>query len=132
MNSKQNSWYLSLKKSPFTPPSWVFPIVWTILYAFIIVSGIIFLMNRGKIRSYGFFYYCVAWILNLAWSPFFFKWARPDLSFVIVVAMLIFIALNVREFYAISKLSSYLLIPYLVWVSFATYLNGYIVVFNKI
>jgi benzodiazapine receptor len=133
-NSK---WYKSLNQSPLTPPSWVFPIAWTILYALIIASGIVFLSSptttiRDAVRSPGFFYYCAAWVLNISWSQIFFRFQRPDLSFVVILAMLSFIALNIRAFYPVSRLAAYLLVPYLVWVSFATYLNGYILFMNPV
>ena len=127
-----SNWYKSLNQSPLTPPSWVFPIAWTILYALIIVSGVVFLTNGGTVRSVGFFYYCAAWILNLSWSQIFFRYQRPDLSFVVILGMLAFIALNIRAFYPVSHLAAYLLVPYLAWVSFATYLNGYIVFMNPL
>lgn len=127
-----SNWYKSLNQSPLTPPSWVFPIAWTILYALIIASGVVFLTNGGTIRSVGFFYYCAAWILNLSWSQIFFRYQRPDLSFVVILGMLAFIALNIRAFYPVSHLAAYLLVPYLAWVSFATYLNGYIVFMNPL
>ena len=128
--STDTKWYKSLKQSPLTPPSWIFPIVWTTLYALIILSGIIFLKNGGGIRSTGFLYYCAAWVLNLSWSQVFFRYQRPDLSFVIILGMVSFIALNIRAFYPVSRIAAYLLVPYLVWVSFATYLNGYITFMN--
>lgn len=130
LNSANSNWYKSLKKSSLTPPNWVFPIAWTILYATIIASGVIFLINGGTLRSNGFFYYCIAWVLNLSWSPLFFRYARPDLSFVVIIGMLIFIALNIQSFYSVNKLSSHLLMPYFAWVLFATYLNGFIVFMN--
>jgi translocator protein len=127
-----SNWYKSLNQSPLTPPSWVFPIAWTILYALIIASGVVFLINGGTVRSVGFLYYCAAWILNLSWSQIFFRYQRPDLSFVVILGMLAFIALNIRAFYPVSHLAAYLLVPYLAWVSFATYLNGYIVFMNPL
>ena len=133
--SPNSKWYKSLNQSPLTPPSWVFPIAWTILYALIIASGVIFLSSptttiRDAVRSPGFFYYFAAWVLNLSWSQIFFRFQRADLSFVVILAMLSFIALNIRAFYPVSHLAAYLLVPYLVWVSFATYLNGYILFMN--
>lgn len=131
-----SNWYKSLKQSPLTPPSWVFPIAWTILYALIIASGVVFLSATTTIsagvRSPGFFYYCGAWILNLSWSQIFFRFQRPDISFVVILAMLAFIALNIHAFYPVSRLAAYLLVPYIIWVSFATYLNGYIVFMNPL
>ena len=134
--SASSAWYKSLNQSPLTPPSWVFPIAWTILYALIIASGMVFLSATNTIsagvRSVGFFYYCAAWVLNLSWSQIFFRFQRPDLSFVIILAMLAFIALNIRAFYPVSRLAAYLLVPYMLWVSFATYLNGYILFMNPV
>jgi tryptophan-rich sensory protein len=139
MNTVASSaWYKSLNQSPLTPPNWVFPIAWTILYALIIASGIVFLSApatttiRAGVRSIGFFYYCAAWVLNLSWSQIFFRFQRPDLSFVVILGMLAFIVLNIRAFYPVSRLAAYLLVPYLAWVSFATYLNGYIVFMNPV
>lgn len=133
-NPSSSRWYKSLNQSPLTPPSWVFPIAWTILYALIIASGVVFLSAattiRDAVRSPGFFYYCAAWVLNLSWSQIFFRFQRPDLSFVVILAMLTFIGLNIRAFYPVSRLAAYLLVPYMLWVSFATYLNGYIVFMN--
>jgi tryptophan-rich sensory protein len=133
-----SNWYKSLNQSPLTPPSWVFPIAWTILYALIIAAGVVFLSApavgtiSAGVRSVGFFYYCAAWILNLSWSQIFFRFQRPDISFVVILAMLAFIALNIRAFYPVSRLAAYLLVPYLAWVSFATYLNGYILFMNPL
>jgi tryptophan-rich sensory protein len=131
-----SAWYKSLNQSPLTPPSWVFPIAWTILYALIIVSGVVFLSATPTIsagvRSVRFFYYCAAWVLNLSWSQIFFRFQRPDLSFVVILGMLTFIALNIRAFYPVSRVAAYLLVPYVAWVSFATYLNGYIVFMNPV
>jgi tryptophan-rich sensory protein len=105
------------------------------LYILIIASGVVFLSATktsisAAVRSTGFFYYCAAWVLNLSWSQIFFRFQRPDLSFVVILAMLAFIALNIRAFYPVSRLAAYLLVPYFAWVSFATYLNGYIVFMN--
>ena len=135
-SSASSAWYKSLNQSPLTPPSWVFPIAWTTLYILIIASGVVFLSSpttttiSAGVRSTGFFYYCAAWVLNLSWSQIFFRFQRPDLSFVVILAMLAFIALNIRAFYPVSRTAAYLLVPYLAWVSFATYLNGYILFMN--
>ena len=129
MNS--TDWYKSLNQSPLTPPSWVFPIAWTFLYALIVASGVVFLSVRtAAVRSAGFFYYCAAWVLNISWSQIFFRFRRPGMSFVVILGMLAFIALNIRAFYPVSRLAAWLLVPYLAWVSFAAYLNGYIVFMN--
>jgi tryptophan-rich sensory protein len=107
------------------------------LYILIIASGVVFLSAttttiRAGVGSPGFFYYCAAWVLNLSWSLIFFRLQRPDLSFVVILGMLAFIALNIRAFYQVSRLAAYLLVPYMLWVSFATYLNGYILFTNPL
>jgi benzodiazapine receptor len=131
MNSVNSSWFKSLNQSPLTPPSWVIPIAWTTLYALVIASGGVFLnSNGGGVRTAGFLYYCAAWVLNLSWSAVFFRYQRPDVSFVIIMGMIAFIALNIRAFYPVNRLASYLLVPYLLWVSFASHLNGYIFFMN--
>ncbi len=125
-----SEWYKNIKKSPLTPPSWVFPIAWTILYILIIAAGVIYLMHGGKIGSIGFMYYLAEWVFNLAWSPVFFTMMRPDISFIIIICLLVLIFFTIGAFRKVSNMASYLLVPYAVWVSFATYLNGYIVVNN--
>jgi tryptophan-rich sensory protein len=77
-----------------------------------------------------FIYYIIAWILNLSWSPLFFTYKMTGASFIVILLMVIFIFLTIKEFYLKSKLSGYILLPYLIWVSFASYLNGYIYVNN--
>ena len=131
-NSTNTKWYKSLNQSPLTPPSWVFPIVWTTLYALIIASAMVFFTRGGSVRSTGFLYYCAAWVLNLSWSFTFFTYQRPDISFAIILGMVAFIALNIRAFYPVSRVAAYLLVPYLLWVSLATYLNAYIVFMNPV
>ncbi len=133
MSSSYNAraWYQTLKKSPLTPPGWVFPIAWAILYAMIIASGAVFLKTGGSVRSPGFVYYCAAWVLNLLWSPLFFTYQRLALSFIVILCLNVLIACAIREFHKVSRAASYLLVPYLAWVIFATYLSGYIVTHNR-
>jgi len=128
--NKDDTWYNNVNKSQLTPPGFIFPVVWSILYATIIISGVIYLKNGGTIKTNGFIYYIIAWILNLSWSPLFFTYKMPGASFIVILFMIVFIFLTIREFYRKSHLSSYLLVPYFIWVSFASYLNGYIYVNN--
>lgn len=127
---ENRDWYNKTKKSPLNPPGWIFPIVWPLLYISIIISGFIYIKKGGKLSSNGFIYYIIAWILNLSWSPLFFSLMMPGASFIVILLMILFIYLTIREFYIISPLSGYILIPYFIWVSFASYLNGYIYFMN--
>jgi benzodiazapine receptor len=126
-----SAWYQTLKKSPLTPPGWIISSVWAVLYTMIIVSGVIFLKNGGTIYSKGFVYYCTAWVFNLLWPPLFFTYRRLGLSVIVILGLNVLIACTINEFYKFSHTAAYLLVPYMVWVVFATYLSSYIFRYNK-
>jgi benzodiazapine receptor len=121
-------WYNSLNKSDLTPPPYVFGIVWPILYIMITLAGTYYLAQGGQIA--GMLPYFTAWILNLMWSPLFFGYRRPDLSFLTVIAMTVMTGINIIEFNKVSTTSALLLVPYMLWICFATYLNGYIYIYS--
>ncbi len=122
-------WYNSLNKPFLAPPSSVFAPVWTILYIMIALSLIFFLkggMNKDKTAPLIFFIIQLA--LNFAWTPVFFGLQNIGLALIIIILMWLFTLLTVIFFFRHSKIASLLLIPYLVWISFAFYLNfGYFV-----
>lgn len=125
------TWYPTLHKSSLTPPPIVFPIVWSILYAMIAVSGWSLWQHRNHPRAKtALAFYSAQMVLNWAWSPLFFYFHFIALSFyciiLITVLTLITILLTKNRF----KLSSIMLIPYFVWLIFASYLNGIIWMFN--
>lgn len=121
-----NTWYATLTEPPGTPPNWIFGPVWTTLYALIGIS-FAFIWHDHP-RSLGktllTFFFVVQLVLNLLWTPVFFGAHLLGPALVVIVAMLIFILLTIREFAKHSKLAAYLLVPYLLWVSYATYLNA--------
>jgi len=125
------TWYQTLHKSSLTPPAIVFPIVWTILYAMIAMSGWSLWEHRKQPKAKkALVFYGIQMVLNWAWSPLFFNYHLLALSFfcIILIAFLtlitIFIAKNNFKF------SSIMLIPYFIWLIFASYLNGVIWVLN--
>jgi len=126
------AWYTTLNKPFFAPPNWIFGPVWTLLY-FLMGISIYLIWKQGwkkkKIRiAVQFFFTQLA--LNFIWTPIFFGLRSPGLGLIVIVAMWIFIVLTMRKFYPLSKLAFYLLMPYLLWVSFATLLNAAILVLN--
>lgn len=125
---QRRDWYNQLKRSSLTPPDWVFGVVWPILYGLILASGFLYITSTPT--RLGIILYFVQWALNLAWSPLFFQQRKICSSFVVVILMVLFTGMTIWEFHKKSPLSAYLLIPYLLWISFATYLNGYICVSN--
>lgn len=126
-----NDWYLSLKKSKLTPPSNIFGVAWGILYLTIIISFILFIGNRGfRDDKLGFTFFIIQLVLNLSWSIVFFKYKKLVLSLIIIFMIVIFTILTMFRFWRVSRWSSLVLIPYLIWLLFATYLNLYIVIKN--
>ncbi|HSX49129.1 MAG TPA: TspO/MBR family protein [Candidatus Saccharimonadales bacterium] len=118
-------WYETLNKPFFTPPSWLFAPAWTILYILIGISGFLIfrkgMKKKNVKRAMGFFLLQLG--LNFFWSPVFFGAHQILLSLVIIVFLWYFIYKTIKLFAEIDKRASYLLYPYLVWVSFATLLN---------
>ncbi|MEO8638026.1 MAG: TspO/MBR family protein [Candidatus Taylorbacteria bacterium] len=126
------TWYVTLAKPAFNPPSWIFGPVWTTLYALMGISAFLVWnkgLNRRDVRkALGVFGFQLA--LNALWSIVFFGLHSPAWALVNIVAMWLAIVWTMTLFYKISKPAMYLLIPYILWVSFATYLNLAIWVLN--
>ena len=118
-----DSWYLFLNKSELNPPSYVFGIVWPILYILMMASA--FLAHK-KIFSI----FIVQLFFNAAWSWLFFRFQMP---LVALLDIYLLIAINIyilNLMYKENKLAFFLFIPYVIWISFASYLNLFIVINN--
>lgn len=115
----------TLPKPPLTPPSWVFPVMWTILYVLMgIASYLVFTSDgSGTAISRALSLYFFQLVFNFFWPILFFRLGQYGLSLLWIVALLGLIALTMVHFYPISPSATYLLIPYFLWVAFATYLN---------
>ena len=114
-------WYYSLPNSPLTPPDWVFPMVWTILFTLMAISAFL-VWGRASPR-----WFVAQLMANMLWSFCFFYLKSPLLAVVIIILMLCFLFLNIISFGKVSKLAGFLLVPTFFWVLFALYLNLYIV-----
>lgn len=127
------SWYNTLVKPFFTPPSWLFGPAWTILYILMAISAYLVWKNgiQKKTVKYALKIFAIQLILNLIWSPVFFGLHNVLLALLIILVLWYFILKTIRIFYKIDKRASYLLWPYLVWVSFATVLNFSVWILNK-
>ena len=118
------TWYNSLTKPFLNPPAWIFPPVWIILYTTIFIALIIYTIKfseQDKLKGYVFF--SIQLLLNLLWSPAFFIMHNIGLALIIVFLMDLFTILTIIKFHQISKTAGLILIPYLLWILFATYLN---------
>lgn len=117
--------FSTLNKPPLSPPGWLFPIVWTLLYMLMGVASYLVLTsevtNTQKKRALSV--YILQLIFNFFWSILFFNYDLYLISFIWLVVLWILILSTIILFDPISKTASYLLIPYLIWVSFAGYLN---------
>lgn len=127
------TWYIIVHKPFFSPPNWLFGPVWTILYLLMGVAAFLIWKKglKNKKARKAFRYFSLQLFFNLLWSVLFFGFHAPLLGLIDIIVLLIFIVLTMNAFKAISKPSFYLLIPYIIWVSFATLLNLAIVVLNR-
>ena len=123
---KIDSWYLDLNKSSLTPPGYIFAIVWPILYILMSISVWI-IWNKEKEIKFPIQLYIIQLILNFAWSPLFFKYHLINESQILLLLIWMLVFIMIILFYSIDKTAGLLLIPYLIWLSFAFYLNYYIV-----
>jgi len=121
-------WYASLAKPFFSPPSWVFGPVWTILY--ILMGVALYLVwskdrtrKGAKWKANGLTAFAIQLVLNVAWSFLFFGLRSPALGFAGIAALWISIAATMRLFRRIDRKAFWLLVPYILWVSFAAFLN---------
>ncbi len=126
----EDTWYDKLNKSTITPPKIVFPFVWSLLYFLIIVSAGIVIWKDKFQNKWALTYFIIQMVLNISWTPAFFRLKNIKLSLIIVIILWLFILLTIVEFLKISQTAGYLLIPYFVWVSLALYLNSYIYWYN--
>jgi tryptophan-rich sensory protein len=126
-------WYSTLKKPFFTPPSIAFPLVWTFLYALLAVAFWRILRARPEAGPKGgaIAVFLVQMALNLAWSYAFFSLRSPLAGLIVITALLVAIAFNIRAFAKIDSAAGWALYPYLGWVGFATLLNAAIVFLNR-
>ena len=122
----QSEWYKSLKKSSLNPPNILFPIVWTILYIMIAISGYSYITNNSK-DKYGIILFSIQLFFNVIWVYLFFGLEKPLLSLIDIGLLWVTLLATIKAFYKNNKIASYLLMPYFAWVSFAGYLNYYIV-----
>ena len=126
-----NKWYKILKKSSIGPPSWVFGVVWPILYFFMFIS-LLLVWNNKKCFPYcnSLTYFFIQLFFNLIWTSLFFYYKKPLFALFDIILVIIFTAITYQKFLKYNKLAAYLLIPYLLWLSFASYLNLFIVLNN--
>lgn len=123
-----NTWYQNLNKSSLTPPAWLFGPVWALLYILMIISFILYV--NSKYTFMGLILFGTQLFINLLWSQLFFGKKLICVSLINVIIMNILVVLTYFEFRKSSAIAANLLIPYVIWIAFALYLNAFICLNN--
>lgn len=125
-------WYNALGKSVVTPEGWFFGVAWAVLYALLGIALFLVISSEragpGKTKSYALF--GVQMILNGLWSYLFFGLHMAGVAFAVIIALIAVAVWMMRAFYPISKTAAYLIVPYILWLIFAAYLNGVVLYLN--
>ena len=127
------TWYPTLVKPSFNPPDWAFPVAWTTLFIFMgIAAGLVWaeIDDKSEQVKKALLFFGIQLILNVLWSILFFGLRNPMLALIEIVLLWFLIYETFVKFNRINTISGYLLIPYLIWVGFATILNASIVYLN--
>jgi len=126
--SSVKTWYVELQKPAFTPPGWLFGPVWITLYALMGIA-LYLAWSKGLLKPenrLALYVFIIQLVLNALWSVLFFGLKSPMWGLIGISVLWIAILLTVIKFFGISPLSGYLLLPYILWVSFAAVLNFFI------
>ncbi len=129
--SSVDTWYLTLEKPFFNPPSWLFAPVWTTLYILMGVSAfLIHTLSPSAMRTLAMDVFYFQLFLNFLWSWMFFWFRSPLFGLMCIVFLLVVLIVMIRRFYGLNKIAGLLQIPYLMWILFATGLNAAIYYLN--
>ncbi len=119
------SWYAYLQKPVFSPPNWIFGPMWSLLY---ILMGVglymIWESEKGELRTRALKFFFIQLAFNFAWSFIFFEFRLIGVAFFEILLVWISVAAMIYTFYPVNKKAALLQIPYILWVTFATLLNG--------
>lgn len=128
-----DTWYRALDKPPWTPPDATFSIVWPILYAMMAVAAWLVWRQRSEdpaVRA-ALILFAIQLAINVSWSWAFFAGRSPALGMAVIVALLTALTATIVRFWTTSRLSGWLMVPYLMWVGFAAMLNAAILGMNR-
>lgn len=127
-----STWYLELQKVWFTPPGWVFSPVWITLYLLMGLALYLVWKEGWEIKcvKVGMTLFFIQLVLNALWSILFFGLQLPLYAFIDIILLWIAIIATIVPFYRVSERAAFLMVPYLLWITFAAILNFYIVYLN--
>jgi tryptophan-rich sensory protein len=124
-------WYPTLAKPWFTPSSWVFGPVWTVLYVMMGTAAFLVWRRRREGRGLALLVFAIQLVFNALWSPAFFGLRSIIAGMIVIVLLLIAVAVTTALFFRQSKVAGILMLPYLAWTSFATILNLSFLLLNR-
>ena len=125
------TWYASLAKPWWTPPEWVFGVVWPTLYASMGVSlWLLWEARQAPDRGLAVALFMAQLALNATWTPIFFTWHQPVAALLVVAGLTLVLGATVGAAWRVRRLAAWLLAPYLIWTMYATALNAAIVALN--
>ena len=128
----ESAWFQSLTLPWFYPPTWLFGVVWTLLFTLIGVAAYLIYRagtDRRDVRL-GLGLFALQMVINVTWSPAFFELQSPGLALGIIGVLWLLIVATIWAFQRVDRRAAGLLVPYLAWVSFAAVLNGSIWLLN--
>ncbi|MDR1503186.1 MAG: tryptophan-rich sensory protein [Prevotella sp.] len=124
------TWYPTLNKPEITPPNIAFPIAWSIIYLCMGISIGLILNLKERNKKTLIILFAVQLLLNFTWSISFFYLQNPLLGFINIILLDLAVLYYAFKCYPTQKVSGILFIPYILWLSLATYLNAYILIYN--
>lgn len=132
-----STWYANLNKPILTPPNWVFGPVWTTLFALMGIAAYLVFQklnnkksNKKQIKN-ALYFFGLQFIFNILWSFLFFGQKSMLLGLLDIIILWILILITMVKFYKVNKMAGYLLLPYLLWVTLASYLNFMVFLLNR-
>ena len=125
-----SEFYSSINRPALSPPSWLFPVVWTVLYILMGVSAYIIYEGNCTTRRRALTIYAAQLAVNFVWTLVFFNAKAFLLSFILIIILWLLIAAMIAAFHKCRPLAAYLQVPYFLWVTFAAYLTWSIYVLN--
>ena len=131
ISGNMTSGYSEMTQPPFSPPPIVFPIAWIILYALMGTAAyLVYIKPESESRTRGLFLYAVQLAANFSWSIVFFRFMALSVAYAIIALLCVLVVLCAENFGKESKLAGGLMLPYIVWLFFALYLNAGVGVLN--
>ena len=130
LTSGSYSIYENLSKPPLSPPGFIFPVVWIILYILMGISAYLIYISNSDEKNLALKFYAVSLGVNFFWPIFFFKFGLFWLAFFWLLLLIFIVAVTLILFKKINPTAAWLWVPYLIWILFASYLNLFTAILN--